>query len=340
MLFNNDAVFPEFPAEFPFDMKDRLILSDSSISVHLKSFVLIDAIGLRDRRLRHRLWIGESFWYNVDEDVDLLNPWRMRGWYLDLDSPLSISEQKLHFWSLLRMHADSCLHSPFFEVTEYHGMGLGLRSKVDRWVEEIAEEIPGYLEFISHALFDALHHFGHKSLYSFKDVDGIQHWCILYGPLSLVNSNRNVPVGFLHCDPVNHEEELFFEFNFSIAHSTIVMYAGEEDEMVISDRYPQITVTPFDRTNHAWYSHVRYSSNHHPAPPLTRLNTMKELVARVKMSWKGRDNDRSDRRRIMYADQIYIDYPWDDANNVGQPINSVVDPMEVEVVDLTNDDDE
>ena len=84
---------------------------------------------------------------------------------------------------------------------------------------------------------------------------------------------------------------------------------------------------------------MRYLTNHHPAPPLTRLKTMKELVARVKMSWKGRDNNRSDRRRITYGDQIYIDYPWDDANSVGQPINFVVDHMEADVVDLTNDDD-
>jgi hypothetical protein len=102
-----------------------------------------------------------------------------------------ITEQKLHFWTLLRMHADSCLYSPFFELAEY-GVCLGLRSKVDRWVEEMAEEIPGYLEFISNALFDTLHHFGHKSLYAFKDVDGINHWCILYGPLSFVNSNRHI----------------------------------------------------------------------------------------------------------------------------------------------------
>ena len=103
------------------------------MSVHCKSFVFIDVIGLCDRRM----------------DGDLLNPWCIRGWYLDLDSPLSISEQKLHFWTLLRMHADSCLYSPFFELAEYHGMGLGLPSKVDCWVEEMAEEIPGYLEFRS-----------------------------------------------------------------------------------------------------------------------------------------------------------------------------------------------
>ena len=148
-MLDNDAGFPEFPDEGLFHIKDRLILSDPSISVHCKSFVLIDVIGLRDRRLRHRLWSGESFWYGIDEDGDLLNPWRMRGWYLDLDSPLSISEQKLHFWTLLRMYADSCLYSPFFELAEYHGMGLGLRSKVDCWVEEMAEDIPGYLEFRS-----------------------------------------------------------------------------------------------------------------------------------------------------------------------------------------------
>ncbi len=127
-MLDNDLAFPEIPDEGPFHIKERLILSDPSISVHCKTFVLIDVIGLRDRRTRHRLWCGESFWYDVDEEVDLLNPWRVRGWYLDLDSPLSISEQKLHFWTLLRMHADSCLHSPFFEVAEYHGMGLGLRS--------------------------------------------------------------------------------------------------------------------------------------------------------------------------------------------------------------------
>ena len=66
---------------------------------------------------------------------------------------------------------------------------------------------------------------------------------------------------------------------------------------------------------------------------------MKELAARVKMSWKGRDNDRSDRRRISYGDQIFIDYSWDDFNLGGQPINYNVEPMEEDLVDLTNDDD-
>lgn len=330
--------FPDFPDYFPFTLKDRLILSDPSISLECKTFLIIEVFGLRDHRLRHRLWSGDGFWYDVAEE-DLLNPWRMRGWFLRADSPLSLSEQKLHFFTLLRMHADSCLHSPFFEVHEYNGMGLGLRSKVDRWVEEMAEEIPGYLEFISHALFDTLHLFGHKSLYSFKDVDDVHHWCILYGPLSLVNSNRHASVGFLQCDPIHHDQELFFEFEFSIAESTIIMNYGEEDQMEVSDRHPQITVTPFDRIHHAWYSHVRFSINHHPAPPLTKLKTMKELAARVKMSWKGRDNDRSDRRRISYGDQIFIDYSWDDFNLGGQPINYNVEPMEEDLVDLTNDDD-
>jgi hypothetical protein len=56
------------------------------------------------------------------------------------------------------------------------------------------------------------------------------------------------------------------------------------------------------------------------------------------MSWKGRDNDRSDRRRISYGDQIFIDYSWDDANLIGEPINFVVDNLEADVVDLTNDE--
>jgi hypothetical protein len=66
---------------------------------------------------------------------------------------------------------------------------------------------------------------------------------------------------------------------------------------------------------------------------------MKELVARVKMSWKGRENDRGERRRIKYGDQIFIDYSWDDANLIGEPINFVVDHLlEADVVDLTNDE--
>ena len=79
-MLDNDAGFPEFPDEGPFHIKDRLTLSDPSISVHCKSFFLINVIGLRESRLRHRLWLGESFWYGIDEDG---NPWRMRGWYLE-----------------------------------------------------------------------------------------------------------------------------------------------------------------------------------------------------------------------------------------------------------------
>ena len=190
-------------------------------------------------------------------------------------------------------------------------------AKVDSTVDDIAEQIPGYLEVIDELFCKTLQILGHNSLYKFKDTNNITYWCILYGPLSLVNS-RSVPIGFLQCHPVTHNE-IYYEFEY----------------IIFKTRYPailtrtySISATPFDENNRTPYSTPRHSTNRNP-DDLTMIHkiTKKELVLRVKMSWKGQINDHSEARHIRAEQQIYINYPW-------------IHIPEPEYIDLTNSDEE
>jgi hypothetical protein len=99
--------------------------------------------------------------------------------------------------SFLGFHTDKTFRNDLFSVERYDDLGLGLKSKVRIPVDDFAEECPGYLELIGEDLFDALHHLGYNSLFTYLDKHNERQFCILYGPLSLINNaDEFCEVGF------------------------------------------------------------------------------------------------------------------------------------------------
>ena len=95
------------------------------------------------------------------------------------------------------MWAACTLHFPYFEVFRTLYMGLGLRSLVNTSFLNMSSEIHGVLDFISEAeeeqtqVFASLTIQYHPSLYwGVTEENGIQNNAILFGPLSLCNSNE------------------------------------------------------------------------------------------------------------------------------------------------------
>ena len=302
-----------------FSIKDKLIFSNTSISLECKTWTLLN-IALHSDELRTEILEGNQIW--IDENTGGGTPPPGNLWYFKQEWFISNAKgkkQREHeYWSLIGFHVDSIINSDYFSVVKYQNMGLGLMATVDTTVDDIAETIPGYLEIINEALFQTLQILGHNSLYKFKDTNNITFWCILYGPLSLVNS-KPVPIGFLQCHPETHRE-LYYEFEYVIFKNR---YSGG-----LLTRTYNISATPFDETNRRLYSTPRHSTNRNPDhPTMVHKITKKELVQRVKMSWKGKLNDNTEARSVRSGQQIYINYPW---INIPEP----------DYIDLTNSDEE
>ena len=302
-----------------FTTKEKLILSDATIGLECKTWILLNSVALHDDELMQQLHDGKQLWKDEHTGGSLPpgNPWYFKQeWFIS--NAKTQRQQENEFYCLIGFHVDSIVNSDYFSVAKYQTMGLGLMAKVNSTVDDIAEEIPGYLEIISEALFETLQILGHNSLYKFKDTDNIPYWCILYGPLSLVNSKPHIPIGFLQCNPTTHIE-LYYEFEY----------------IVFKTRYPQIltrtydiSATPFDETNRRPYSTPRHYTNRNPNHPTILHKTIKkELVQRVKMSWKGKTTDHTEARSIRAGEQVFINYKY-------------VDIPEPQYIDLTNSDEE
>ena len=102
---------------------------------------------------------------------------------------------------------DSTFRNSFFSVVKYPLMGLGIQNKNRIEVNDFGDEINGYLEFIDMDLFDALHQLGYNFLFTYVDNKRQKLYCILYGPLSLCNSDQNRDVGFTW---LNRDGDEFF----------------------------------------------------------------------------------------------------------------------------------
>jgi hypothetical protein len=315
--------------DYVFTAKHSLILSNNTISLECKTWILV-SIALHNDDMRERLFNGDRVWEN-EETADNENEHSL--WYFNENWYLSYARtrhrKKREFYTVIAFHAENALSTDFYELSSTENMGLGLFATVNVSVDEIAEQIPGYLEYIDEPLFQTLQILGYNSLYSFRDAESnTRRFCILYGPLSLVNSRSNIPVGFLQCDPVYHHLQLYYEFEYTIhAYRDNVNYRGRIQNLIL--RSLTYTAHPYDTTINAVYGGPRFTKNRHfiPQLPETKTITKTELVARVKMSWMGPVNDNSPVRRLQVGQQIFIAYRYID----------IVEPV---YIDLTNDNDE
>ena len=101
-------------------------------------------------------------------------------------------------------------------------MGLGLYANENTTIDELSNTLAGFLEFIDESMFQTLEILGYNSLYKFNDNNTAKkkpHWCILFGPLSLVNASTvgtytSAQVGFANVNSDYSEYLLYTEFKY------------------------------------------------------------------------------------------------------------------------------
>lgn len=310
------------PEEPDFSPSDALILCFDNIGLECKTWILMYSIGLCKNDVLQRLYNGERMWDPLtNEEVPADSLWYFKPEWFNPNGK-NKHKRKKEFTTLLTFHADSVVNSDTFNVQCFEGMGLGLIARHNNTVVNIANEIPGYLEYIPPALFNALALLGHKSLYKYKDIHNNTQYCILYGPLSLVNSKKQIPVGFSNTDPTTNTE-LYYELVHTISYGTIDFV----DEQNILTRTYNLSALPYEQNiNQQVYRTVRTTINN-SHPDFDQIITTKHLVSRVKMSWTTNNPGNSQHNILRAGDQIFINYRY-------------VDIKVPQVVDLTGNDDE
>ena len=311
-------------AAFKFSPKDKLILTNNTISLECKTWTILHSLLVKDDQLLEQLENAQDYHWEPTEGNPTLSeesPYFFKTkWYNPNERETYKKRGK--FYRLLTFHADSIYDSDFFYVERFENMGLGLCTRTDNTVINIADHIPGYLEYIDEALFELLTVVGHKSLYRYKDIDNNIQRCILYGPLSLVNSKPNIPVGFMNCDPIRHEE-LYYEFTTTIRYSYVTFPDREGSYRLRSHNVSSLI---YDTDVNEVYNTAR-STTDYTHPEHTKILTTTELVARVKMCWTGTAQQNTHHNVIPADEQIFINYRYSEI-------------PEVEYVDLTISDDE
>jgi hypothetical protein len=310
------------PEEPDFSPSNALILCTDNVGLECKTWILMYSIGLCKDIFLQQIYDGEIMWNPItNEEVPEDSLWYFKPEWFN-PTGKNKNKRKKEFTSLLSFHADSVVDSDSFRVQRFEGMGLGLMATNDNTVVNLANDIPGYLEYIPPGLFNALALLGHKSLYQYNDIHNNTQYCILYGPLSLVNSKRNIPVGFSNTDPTTNTE-LYYELVHTISYRTIEI---EDEEDVLTRTY-NISTYPFlPNINQPVYRTVRTTiDNNHP--DFDQVITTRQLVSRVQMSWTGNNPSNSSHNIIREGDQIFINYKY-------------VDIQLPQLVDLTANGDE
>ena len=123
-------------------------------------------------------------------------PWNQYG----SEEGIPIEFAKTLWKNLFPMWVHHTLHLPSFEVFRTPNMGLGLRSKINSTLSAMACEVHGFLEYITEeeeaktGVFRVLTEGKYPSLFWGSNADLLLKNAILYGPLSLCNSNEFIPV--------------------------------------------------------------------------------------------------------------------------------------------------
>jgi len=111
-------------------------------------------------------------------------------------------------------------------VVTTNGLGLGLKTNVRITFAALSDSVDGFLEFITEELFDQLTMLQYRSLYTYIDPVGIRQFCVLFGPLSLINSSHLSRIGFSNTD--DDGEELKWRMYYTYGYN--FDYFDEDDD--------------------------------------------------------------------------------------------------------------
>lgn len=182
------------------------LIRTSFVSKFYKSWLIFYRLGLCNHDVRNKI-IHESFCpWKTEEAGNHWNYLKMfgncqAGEMGDLEEGQRELFGMFEFWKKTTLLADE------FEVFQTSSMGLGVRV-----IEQASQSsvrfrplslyaLHGFLEVIPQTLFEELRSFGHSSLYKSYDRN-TRKWIfsILFGPLSLANSESGNSIGFCGMD--------------------------------------------------------------------------------------------------------------------------------------------
>jgi len=166
----------------------------------------------------HRSWIVFKYFILYDDDLRHMVSGGFTPWLLAGSSAFSFSfpwcsmfrpvaemslDSMIDEWnSMFQKWVDITLLSPFFEVFRTTNCGLGIRSKQRLPLYALADQVPGFVHSVemveTFANLQLLHHI---SLIRLPDSEGRPYDGVLYGPLSLINSERGSRLQFSNLHP-------------------------------------------------------------------------------------------------------------------------------------------
>ena len=177
---------------------NRIIYLRINSSNLLRSWIIFYSFCLKNEAIRYRV---QRFDYTPFDAraFKFRHPYNVYG----LEG-IPIAHARAVWKKMFEMWARCTLHSPYFEVFRTPSMGLGLRSLVNTSLMTMSSEVHGFLDYISEAeeeetkVFHLLASSNHPSLFwGHTEQNGDQN-AILFGPLSLCNSNQWIGGGNLN----------------------------------------------------------------------------------------------------------------------------------------------
>jgi len=275
------------------DLAQRHAFRMKNVSNFFKSWLIFKKHALEDDLMRSRIADGYKPW-KFNHPAFSFN--LMHCSYV-MGNGLLLTEARDEWNCYFERWFMICFRNPFVLIVRTETMGLGIVAKIPCSFDFMSQKVDGFLEFVTFHQISGLRIANYNSLFNFIDENGIQHWCILFGPLSLVNSDETlVHVGLSNYDQLG--KELFWETCYSRSRYTVVQNAGSAfDEMTITGFYSSFNfVSYFDieseRGSKKGDDDEEERSSNHDLHMLTQFGTVGELLTRrtsmfnrVKMSY-------------------------------------------------------
>ena len=205
----------------------------------------------------HRSWIVFKYFILYDDDLRNMVSGGFMPWLLEGNSAFTFSfpwcnlfhpvaEMSLDLmideWnSMFQKWVEMTLLSPFFEVFRTVNMGLGIRCKDPTPLYDLADQIPGFVHLVERAeTFQDLQMMHHISLIRLTDAEGLPFNGVLYGPLSLVNSDPGSTMQFSNLHPTGGIS--YWNFLYSWGTRNVIVEDGIE--MIIP--FSNLSINPSD----------------------------------------------------------------------------------------------
>jgi len=286
----------------------RLILREPTVSNFCKSWLYLKSIVENDDNIRLQLENGYNHW-EFEGGMEQTFTFHPDWFAIDRKNKLTKDVIVKEFFKFLQFHVESTFRNPFFSVVKYPVMGLGIRNTNRITVDDFGDEINGYLEFIDMDLFHALHQLGYNSLFTYVDSRREKQYCILYGPLSLCNSDQNRDVGFtwLNRDGL----EMLYENRFEEVYLREVLFPNTPDEMEVEECRVRFSQRVFHYTCENYYSYCKYIQHKDCELPVTKRNSKIELLVAIQFEYVGRRSSPDRASEFFEAgEQVFVSYDW------------------------------